>query len=165
MGLMLIFNLGFAQTDIIEDVLATWDKHVEMSHLLLKGVKPDFLKDKSSSGGRNVADQFAHIHNVRMLWMSQINSEEFKKLDDVIDEKESLQYDYLEKSLQSSDKLIRATLEEGLKNNTKFVGMTPISFMGYLISHESHTRGQIMLALKQSGHPMPPQVAFGIWEW
>ena len=41
----------------------------------------------------------------------------------------------------------------------------PAAFFGYIISHESHHRGQIMLVLKQSGHPADQKIQYGLWEW
>lgn len=39
------------------------------------------------------------------------------------------------------------------------------AFVGYLVSHESHHRGQIALALEQSGNPLDKKVSYGLWEW
>lgn len=49
----------------------------------------------------------------------------------------------------------------------KMNGFKPhaMAFLGYLISHESHHRGQIFATLKHCGHPLDKKIAFGIWEW
>jgi uncharacterized damage-inducible protein DinB len=41
----------------------------------------------------------------------------------------------------------------------------PEGFVGYLIAHESHHRGQIILTLKENRHLPDKKILFGIWEW
>lgn len=150
---------------LVDDLLTTWDKHVSMNALLLKGIEGAYLNDKSTSGGRNVGEQFAHMHNVRMMWLSQLAPDQAKGIDDEVDAEESLKKEELTKSMNASEKLVRTILKDALQKGTKLGEMSPTRFLGYLISHESHTRGQIILAMKQSDHALPPQVTYGIWEW
>jgi uncharacterized damage-inducible protein DinB len=38
-------------------------------------------------------------------------------------------------------------------------------FVGYLIAHDAHHRGQITMLARQSGHAIPQKAMFGMWEW
>ena len=164
LSFIVLAHVCFTQTQLIDDMLETWDKHTEMNSLLLSGIKKEFLRDTSSSGGRNVVDQFAHMHNVRMMWLTQLTPN-VGGVDEEIDSVESLQISKLSEALINSNQLIRIVLKMGLEKGADSWPMSPTRFMAYLISHESHVRGQIMLAFKQSGHPMPPNIAYGIWDW
>jgi uncharacterized damage-inducible protein DinB len=46
--------------------------------------------------------------------------------------------------------------QSGLAAGGKIRGFKPhaAAFLGYLISHESHHRGEIGMVLAQSGHPL-----------
>ena len=67
--------------------------------------------------------------------------------------------------MQSGD-AVASLLDRGFRDGRiKGFKPHPAAFLGYLISHESHHRGQIMLSLKQSGHPVDKKIQFGIWEW
>jgi uncharacterized damage-inducible protein DinB len=72
----------------------------------------------------------------------------------------------LSAAFEKSGKAVEDLLTDGFaKGRIKGVKPYPMTFMGYLISHESHHRGQIIMTLKQAGHPVDKKVQFGIWEW
>jgi hypothetical protein len=58
--------------------------------------------------------------------------------------------------------MLKASLETGRIKGFK---PHPEAFLGYIISHESHHRGQIILALKENGHIPDKKILYRIWEW
>ena len=144
----------------------TWNIHNRINLYLLDAIDKRSLDSHSASKGRSVGEQFAHIHNVRLMWLKSAAPELLEGLQK-IEAEEAHDKAILKSSLVSSGKAIATLLETRFEGEGKIKGFKPhaAAFLGYLISHESHHRGQMALSLKQSGKPLDKKIAYGIWEW
>lgn len=147
-------------------ILETWDIHNRINLYLLDSISPESLISISASKGRNVAEQFVHIHNTRLMWLKQatpISLDELVKIEkaDAPDKR------LLRASIEHSGNSIRDLLSKAIESGGKVKGFKPhvVAYLGYLVSHESHHRGQIIMTLKQAGYPVDRKIQFGLWEW
>jgi uncharacterized damage-inducible protein DinB len=149
-----------------KQLIETWEIHNRINLYLLDAVDEAHLADLSASKGRNVGEQFAHIHNVRLMWLKSAAPELLTRAEK-LEKENSGDKAMIKESLVDSGKLISEMLETAFATGGKIKGFKPHAqgFLGYIISHESHHRGQIALTLKQAGHALDKKVQFGIWEW
>jgi uncharacterized damage-inducible protein DinB len=148
------------------ELVEAWQINHRINLYLLDAIAPAALPSVPLAKGRSVAEQFAHIHNVRLMWLKAAAPDLLPGLDKV--EKESaITKQGLQAALEKSGVAIAALLKKGLENGGKIKGFKPhaAAFLGYLIAHESHHRGQINMTLKQAGHPLDKKTSYGLWEW
>lgn len=148
----------------MEQIIETWEIHNKIDLYLLNEIEEQHLSSISLSKGRTVAEHFAHIHNVRLMWLKEAMPELLTSVEKI--EKENITKHILIEQLIRSGVAISNMLEKALEvGKLKGFRPHPIAFLGYIISHESHHRGQIVLCLKQSGYPVDKKILFGLWEW
>ena len=149
----------------MEPLIETWTIAATMNEYLLKAIADDHLRDVASAKGRNAGEQFAHLHNVRLMWikvaMPELLSGQKKFEKEHLPAKNELITE-LRNSTKAIEEIIRSGMETG-----RVKGFKPHvqAFVGYMIAHEAHHRGQIIQILKENGHLPDKKILYGLWEW
>lgn len=146
----------------MEELVQTWEINARLNPFLLGGIQDGGLAVKGENS-KCVLDHFAHIHNVRLMWLKAAAPDLMdgcNKLDKPGTREELLEA--LQLSAQKISELIRRSAE-----TRRIKGFKPhaTAFVGYLISHETFHRAQIELTLRQAKMPIPDTLAYGLWEW
>ncbi|HTS87315.1 MAG TPA: DinB family protein [Gemmatimonadales bacterium] len=149
-----------------DPLLETWQIHNRINLYLLRAVSAPGLSVAPLSGGRSVAQIFAHIHNVRLMWLEAAGTPTPRSVTK-LDKDAKLTVATLTKALEASGETVGSLVQSALDAGGRVKGFKPHvhAFVGYLISHESHHRGQATMVLKAAGAPLDKKIAYGLWEW
>ncbi|MBZ0287563.1 MAG: DinB family protein [Anaerolineae bacterium] len=144
----------------------TWAINNRINLYMLEAIAPEALNGVSTSKGRNVGEQFAHMHNVRLMWLESAAKDLLDGLSK-IEKENALDKELLRRSLEESGKAIETLINRSEAAGGKIKGFKPhvTAFLGYLCAHEGYHRGEIGIILHQSGHKLDQKTAYGLWEW
>jgi len=152
----------FSLTNALLEAFRTNDR---INQYLLENLPEGAWRAESPDGkGRTIAAIVAHIHNVRVMWLKA--AAKGSRIPEQLD-RSTVTPAQAAKALEQSEKALSAVLKSAVEGDGRVKGFRPdgAGFLGYLIAHDSHHRGQICMLARQVGHPLPQKAMFGMWEW
>ena len=153
---------------MLEQLSEAWQINQRVTLKLLKALSDEALHATlSTRGGRDVARQLAHVHEVRVGWAEKTSKTNRDAKLPHFAKGESPSKKQLAAALDASAKGIETTIRESWAKGGNVTGFKRglIPVISYLIAHESHHRGSIMLTLKQTGHKLSDDLKWGLWDW
>ena len=149
---------------INEALLTAYDTNDRINQYMIENLPAEAWRAEPPAGkGRTIAAIVAHIHNVRVMWLKAAKA---ANIPDQLD-RASVTPAQAVKGLEQSRAALSAVIKSALESDGKVKGFRPdvAGFLGYLISHDAHHRGQICMLARQVGYSLPQKAMFGMWEW
>ena len=150
---------------LLEAVLDSWDRNNTILLNLLRVLPDRALEAQAMEGSPTVAEMFAHIHYVRLVFVAEDAPEFARPLpkEEWTGERDP---ERIAQMLNESAKTVRnavaSRIETGREMNLHYDH--PILLLQHMIWHEGYHHGQIKLALKAAGRPMTDNEAGpGTW--
>jgi len=152
--------------DFKKSLLDAFAANERANQLLLSDVDDKAWHAAPPSGkGRTIADIAAHIHHVRLMWLTA--ADKSTKVPAKLDPDKATRAQ-VQSALKASAAAIVDLLAKALEDPA---GRVPsfkpdvVNFVAYLIAHDSHHRGQIGMLARQVGYAIPAKTGFALWEW
>jgi uncharacterized damage-inducible protein DinB len=152
---------------LTDEVLRCWKINHEVDIILLRAL-PAAVWPMKIPGyqHKTVRMMGAHLHNARCGWINTLGRKWKIVAPPMVDNKE-VTLKALIAALNGSAETMIELLATGLDNNNRLPGFAPgaVQFMHYMVAHEAHHRGQLIMASRQLGCPFPASVMGKLWQW
>jgi uncharacterized damage-inducible protein DinB len=143
-------------------LLNAFEINSRINSYMIENLPSEAWSSKPASG-RTIAAIAAHMHNVRVMWLKAAKAEEIPEQLNraTVTPMEAVS------ALKTSTAALQKLIGDALKTDGRIKGFRPdvAAFVGYLVAHDAHHRGQIAMLARQLGHPLPQKAIFGMWEW
>lgn len=156
-----------SEFDTSQAVLETWKTGNRLTIYLLERL-PDSLWPMNVPGytRKTIRMIAGHLHNTRCMWINKLGNRYDISAPDKVD-RYKIAKPQLITALTDSSECVLALLRKGFETGGKLPGFPPdiVHFMGYLLAHEAHHRGQIVMVARQLAQSLPDGTTYGLWHW
>jgi uncharacterized damage-inducible protein DinB len=147
-----------------EPLLGAFDIHSRINLYLLEDLDSAAWRAVPPGGkGRDIAAIAAHMHSVHLMWLKAAGGPTVPPALD----KATVSREQAIAALQVSAQALHTLIAESLESGVRIKSFKPdtTAFVGYMIAHDAHHRGQIAMLARQVGFPLSKKANFGLWEW
>ena len=153
---------------LLDALLDSWDRNNTILINLLRALPEDGLETRAMESGPSIAQLFTHIHYVRLVFVSEDAPEFARELPEeewAAEPKPDRIATMLGESARTVRDAVRGRLEAGREMDLHYDH--PILLLQHMLWHEGYHHGQMKLALKLAGRPLPNEIAgpvtWGVW--
>ncbi len=159
---------------ISKAVLECWQANNQVNENLLEHLSQEMLDARTPGGGMTVAGHLAELAGTVEYWVDKLAPDQQRatpRLYSIVDENVVPESDlerYRAHFLAGRDAALEAAQSVPEGDTGEAPHLSADALLLHMIVHDSHHRGQLLLALKINGHPLPSEEAMWLpWrnEW
>jgi len=164
-----------AAYDLTETLLAAWRTNHRVTVFLVRHIPTAIWAAPIPGVQRKTIGMLAgHLHNARCTWLKTLARPQGIPVPALVDGRKASRREVIA-ALNRSSRGVEALLRLGCRSGGEIPATRAYTWrnlqldvghvLTYLAVHEGHHRGQIVLAARQLGVPLPAEVTSGLWQW